>query len=139
MRGLGLARAQLQALELGHDGLTELCVVGTMHERKMMMAERADAFIALPGGWGTLEEVFEVTTWTQLRYHEKPVGLLNALGYYDHLVRFLSHAAEEGFIRSEHRGLLRVASEVGALVDDLRTCPLPELDAAVLRAGRSLP
>jgi uncharacterized protein (TIGR00730 family) len=136
---IGVIPEKLQDLELGHDGVTELVVVQTMHERKMAMAERADAFIALPGGWGTLEEIFEVTTWTQLEYHRKPVGLLNAHGYYDHLVAFLSHAADLGFIRDEHRGLLRVASDADALVDDLASCELPALDERVLKAGRTLP
>jgi uncharacterized protein (TIGR00730 family) len=136
---IGVIPDKLRALELGHDGLSELVVTETMHERKMAMAERADAFIALPGGWGTLEEIFEVTTWTQLEYHRKPVGLLNAHGYYDHLVAFLGHAADEGFIRPEHRDLLRVATDPGALIDDLVTCELPALDDRVLRAGRTLP
>jgi len=136
---VGVIPEKLQELELGHAGLTELVVVDTMHQRKMAMAERADAFIALPGGWGTLEEIFEVTTWTQLEYHRKPVGLLNAHGYYDHLVAFLGHAADLGFIREEHRGLLRVASEADALVDDPASCELPALDRNVLKAGRTLP
>ena len=136
---IGIIPEKLQELELGHGGLTELVVVETMHERKMAMAERSDAFIALPGGWGTLEEIFEVTTWTQLEYHRKPVGLLNALGYYDHLVAFLANAADLGFIREEHRGLLRVAAEPEALLDDLASCALPALDRNVLKAGTTLP
>lgn len=136
---IGVIPEKLQELELGHTGLSELVVVETMHQRKMAMAERSDAFIALPGGWGTLEEIFEVTTWTQLEYHRKPVGLLNAHGYYDHLVAFLGHAADLGFIRQEHRGLLRVAGDPDALLEDLATCELPALDRKVLKAGRALP
>lgn len=136
---VGVIPEKLRDLELGHTGLTELVVVETMHQRKMAMAERADAFVALPGGWGTLEEIFEVTTWTQLEYHRKPVGLLNADGYYDHLVAFVSHAADLGFIREEHQGLLRVAGDCAALLDDLARCELPALDRKVLKAGRALP
>ena len=84
--------------ELGHRGLTELHVVETMHERKQMMAERSDAFVALPGGIGTFEELFEVWTWRQLGYHDKPVGLLNVDGYYDALLGFLSDSERKGFV-----------------------------------------
>jgi uncharacterized protein (TIGR00730 family) len=88
-----------------------------MHERKAMMAELSDAFIALPGGWGTLEELFETVTWAQLGFHEKPVGLLNVLGYYDGLLRFLDQAVEAGFLKAEHRALLLLGDTPGALLD----------------------
>ena len=93
---IGVIPRKLLDLELGHTGVTDLVVVETMHQRKLRMAELSDGFIALPGGWGTLEEIFEVTTWTQLRYHAKPVGLLNAQGYYDKLIAFLDEAAALG-------------------------------------------
>lgn len=130
---IGVIPRKLLDLELGHRGVTELVVVETMHERKHRMAELSDAFVALPGGWGTLEEIFEVTTWTQLGYHEKPVGLLNAGGYYDHLITFLDHAAELGFIRPAHRPILQASADPDELVDQLRRAVLPQLDGAVLR------
>ena len=96
-------------LEVGHSGLTELCVVRSMHERKAMMAERSDAFIALPGGFGTMDEFMEIVTWAQLGIHSKPCVLVNTAGYYDPLLRFLEAAVEDGFIRPENRGLIQVA------------------------------
>jgi uncharacterized protein (TIGR00730 family) len=95
--------------EVGHNGLTELCVVRSMHERKAMMANRADAFIALPGGFGTMDEFMEIVTWAQLGIHSKPCVLVNVAGYYDPLLRFLEVAVEDGFIRYENRGLIQVA------------------------------
>ncbi len=124
-RVYGVIPAKLFDLELGHRGVTELHVVDTMHQRKHKMAELSDGFVALPGGWGTLEEIFEVTTWTQLGYHHKPVGLLNAHGFYDSMLSFLSHAADEGFIRPPHRTLLQHASEPDALIDQLASVTLP--------------
>lgn len=102
----GVIPEQLVAAEVAHDGLTTLHVVSSMHERKALMAELSDAFIALPGGLGTLEEFAEVTTWAQLGLHAKPTGLLNVLGYYDLLLSFLDHAAAERFLRPEHRALV---------------------------------
>ena len=96
--------------EVGHNGLTELCVVRTMHERKAMMAERSDAFIALPGGFGTMDEFMEIVTWAQLGIHSKPCVLVNVGGYYDALLRFLDSAVDGGFIRSGNRALIRVAA-----------------------------
>lgn len=130
---IGVIPQKLLDLELGHRGVSELVVVQTMHERKHRMAELADAFVALPGGWGTLEEIFEVTTWTQLGYHDKPVGLLNAHGFYDRLLAFLDQAAELGFIRREHRPILQASADPAELVERLETVELPRLDGAVLR------
>ncbi|MFP6687501.1 MAG: TIGR00730 family Rossman fold protein [Polyangiaceae bacterium] len=121
----GVITDKLMDMELGHPRLTELIVTKTMGERKMKMASLADAFIGLPGGWGTLEEVFEVVTLTQLEYHRKPVGLLNAGGYYDHLIAFLDHAAGEGFIRPSHRGLISCASTIEGLLGQLEVAELP--------------
>ena len=123
----GVIPEKLRALELDHTGLTELFVVDSMHARKTMMAQLSDGFLALPGGFGTLEEIFEVTTWTQLNYHKKPVGLLNAGGYYDCLLAFLQHAHTQGFIREEHSGLLCSASEPAALLTALARAEIPEL------------
>lgn len=122
---IGVIPEKLQSREIAHDGLTELFVVESMHARKTMMAHLSDAFIALPGGWGTLEETFEVVTWTQLRYHVKPVGLLNVGGYYDRLLDFVEHAVHEGFILPEHRRILHSASTPEALVAALESAELP--------------
>jgi hypothetical protein len=105
--------------EIGHPGLTELKVVSTMHERKALMAELADAFVALPGGIGTLEELIEVYTWSQLGIHDKACGVLNVRGYYDDLAAFLDHAVREGFLRPQHRAVLTVAEDPGELLDAL--------------------
>jgi uncharacterized protein (TIGR00730 family) len=105
--------------ELAHTGLNDLRVVDTMHERKATMAQLADAFIALPGGIGTLEELAEILTWAQLELHAKPIGLLNQDGYYDHLLRFLDHAVAEGFLRQAHRDQLVVADDPALLLDAL--------------------
>lgn len=103
--------------EIGHRGLTELHVVRTMHERKALMASRSDAFVALPGGFGTLDEFIEIVTWAQLRIHTKPCVLLNVDGYYDPLLRFFDSAVDEGFIKPENRGLVQVASSVAEALD----------------------
>ncbi len=116
---VGVIPQALAALEVAHRGLTELIVTESMHARKMAMAERADAFVALPGGIGTLEELFEVWTWTQLGFHDKPCGLLNVDGYFDHLVQFLDHAVREQYLKREHRGILVVENEPEALLDAL--------------------
>jgi uncharacterized protein (TIGR00730 family) len=116
---VGVIPRSLMSREVGHQGLTELHVVDTMHQRKTMMAERSDAFVALPGGIGTFEELFEVWTWRQLGYHDKPLGLLNAAGYYDPLLAFLDHSAEQGFMNRAQLDLLEVASDPLALLDRL--------------------
>jgi len=117
---IGVIPRKLMELELGHTGCTELKVVSDMHERKALMSSLVDGFITLPGGYGTLEEMFETITWGQLRYHEKPVGLLDVGGYFDHLVAFLDLAVQERFIRSVHRDLLLVSPDVGELMDSMR-------------------
>jgi len=103
--------------EVAHQGLDELLVVDSMHERKARMAELSDAFIALPGGWGTLEEIFEVLTWAQLGLHEKPCGLLDVGGYFDELYRFLERAIAEGFVREEHRPMIVLDDSCERLLD----------------------
>jgi hypothetical protein len=97
--------------EIEHRGLTELHVVRTMHERKAMLAERADAFVALPGGYGTLDEFIEIVTWAQLRIHQKPCVLVNVRGFYDPLLAFFDHTVREGFIQPENRGLVQAARD----------------------------
>jgi uncharacterized protein (TIGR00730 family) len=118
-RVVGVIPESLKRLEVGHTGLHELHVVPTMHVRKQMMAERADAFIALPGGIGTLEELYEVWTWRQLGYHDQPIGLLNTEGYYDALLRFMDHTVAEGFLAAEQRANLVVGTEPVALLLEL--------------------
>jgi uncharacterized protein (TIGR00730 family) len=105
--------------EQPHPGLTELRLVGSMHRRKAVMTDLSDAFIALPGGFGTLDEFFEAVTWAQIGLHQKPVGLLNIEGYFDTLVAFIEHACQEGFILPEHRSLFIVDQNPAALLDQL--------------------
>jgi len=123
---VGVIPEHLMRPEVAHQRLDELIVVESMHTRKRTMSERADAFVVLPGGFGTFEEMFEMVTWLQLRLHSKPVGLVNCLGYFDHLLAFLHHAADEGFIRPQHRGLLLVAGTPSLLVDRLLEFELGE-------------
>jgi len=106
--------------ELGHNGLTRLHIVKDMHERKAMMAELSDGFVAMPGGMGTLEELFEMLTWSQLGLHRKPVGLLNVDGFYDQLSAFIAHASGEGFIRSQHVALMQVEADPEGLLQRLK-------------------
>lgn len=105
--------------ELEHTGLTTLHLVHTMHERKAMMADLADAFVALPGGFGTWDEFCEIVTWAQIGMHTKPMALLNVAGYYDSLLSLAAHAAEEGFVRAQHRNLIRVATDTADLLKQL--------------------
>ncbi|MEM6707792.1 MAG: TIGR00730 family Rossman fold protein [Pseudomonadota bacterium] len=107
---LGVIPQAIADVEVAHEGLTELHVVGSMHERKALMAAHADAFLALPGGLGTLEELFEVWTWSQLGIHRKPLGVLNLNGYYDALAALLEHMIAQGFVRREHAALLHTAT-----------------------------
>jgi uncharacterized protein (TIGR00730 family) len=110
---------------VGHTGLDELHVVPTMHARKQMMAERAQAFIAMPGGIGTLEELYEVWTWRQLGYHDQPIGLLNVDGYYDDLLRFMDHCVSEGFLPEAQRNNLHVSIEAEVLLLQLAALAAP--------------
>jgi uncharacterized protein (TIGR00730 family) len=118
---IGVIPGDLVEREIAHQGLTELHVVGSMHERKALMAELSDAFIALPGGIGTLEELFEVYTWAQLGIHTKPLGLLDVAGYFQPLVAFLDHAVQQRFLRPEMRTLLAVSDELDDLLAALET------------------
>jgi uncharacterized protein (TIGR00730 family) len=115
----GVIPRALVEREVGHNGLTRLFVVADMHERKAMMANLADGFIAMPGGMGTLEELFEMLTWSQLGIHRKPIGLLNVQGFYDALVGFIAHASGQGFVRPEHAALMMVESDPRALLERL--------------------
>ena len=114
---IGVIPEALQRKEIAHTGLTELHIVGSMHERKALMAELSDGFIALPGGMGTLEELCEILTWGQLGFHKKPCGLLDINGYYGNLCAFLDNAVSQGFIHPAHRTMLLSAPEPGALLE----------------------
>ncbi|EGJ49287.1 TIGR00730 family Rossman fold protein [Desulfocurvibacter africanus] len=114
---VGVMPQALVDREVAHTGLTELHVVKSMHERKSLMAELSDGFIALPGGLGTLEELFEVLTWAQLGYHRKPCGVLDVGGYFELLHAFLDHSVQQGFIRPQHRGILMSAATPVQLLD----------------------
>jgi uncharacterized protein (TIGR00730 family) len=118
-RVIGVIPRMLLEREVGHRNVTELKIVTSMHERKAVMAELADAFVVLPGGFGTLDETFEMLTWAQLGLQRQPVGLLNVGGYFDRLLEFLDHSAEQGFVSAPHRALLAVAVEPKALLERL--------------------
>ncbi len=123
---IGVIPRKLVDRELAHHGVTSLVRVGSMHERKQKMAELSDAAIALPGGIGTMDELFEIYTWLQLRFHDKPVGLLNACGFYDLLLQFLDHMVQERFLRPENRELLLVDADFAKLLDRMASfCPRP--------------
>lgn len=124
---IGVIPEHLVDVEIAAEGLTELHRVRSMHQRKALMAELADGFIALPGGLGTLEETVEIATWTQLGLHHKPVGLLNTAGFYDPLLTFLDHAVDEQFLRREHRDLLLADADPVVLLDRLRTWHPPAI------------
>lgn len=117
---IGVIPKSMSKKEIAHGGLTALHVVDSMHARKAKMAELASAFVALPGGLGTFEELLEVLTWAQLGMHKKPVGVLNVGGYYDPLLSLISHAVSEQFVRPEHGGLLLHADDPGELIEGLR-------------------
>jgi len=123
---IGVIPEALSTRELAHSGLTQMHVVHSMHARKALMAELADGFIALPGGFGTFEELLEIVTWAQLGIHRKPIGILNVAGYYDAFVGLVEHAVREAFIREENRDLFVVAGQAGELLDRMaRHAPLP--------------
>lgn len=127
-RVVGVIPRALLELEVAHARLTELHVTASMHERKSLMAELADGFVALPGGLGTLEELLEIWTWAQLGLHRKPCALLDVAGYYTPLVRFLDHATAEGFIRPAQRDILLVAADAALLVERMMRYEPPELE-----------
>ncbi len=124
----GVVPRMLLEKEIVHQGLTELHVVDSMHERKSMMATLADGFIAMPGGFGTLEEIVEIVTWGQLRFHDKPCGLLNIDGYFDHLLSYLDHANHEGFLRSENREMLLSDENAAGLLQQFESYAAPQVE-----------
>lgn len=125
---IGVIPERLRKKEIAHTGLTKLHVVESMHERKALMAELSDAFITLPGGIGTLEEFFEVLTWSQLGYHKKPCGLLDVSGYFSKLAEFLDHVVEEGFLAPDHRRMVLTANNSADLLSRFESYTPPEVD-----------
>jgi uncharacterized protein (TIGR00730 family) len=130
---IGVIPHALMAREIGHTGVTTMHVVDSMHERKARMADEADAFVALPGGVGTFEEMFEAITWTQLGLHAKPCGLLNVDGFYDDLLRFLDHAWAEGFIKPETRAIVKASADPAELLDLLAGAAIPPVPRWITR------
>lgn len=122
---IGVMPAHLVAKEIEHKRLKDLRIVNTMHERKAMMADLCDGFIAMPGGFGTYDEFCEVVTWAQLGLHHKPCGMLNVAGFFDAMLTMFDHARDEGFIRAEHRAMLCVAAEADALLDAMGSYRAP--------------
>ena len=135
---IGVIPQHLVAKEVAHRGLTELRVVDTMHQRKALMNELSDAFIALPGGYGTLEEFFEILTWSQLGIHGKPSGLLNVSGYYDSLLAMLDHAVAEGFLRAPFRELVMADTDADSLLQRLAVFVPVQIDKRVSARGNFL-
>ena len=122
---LGVMPEHLAAKEIAHTKLTELRVVHTMHERKALMADLADGFIALPGGFGTYDEFCEIVTWAQLGLHQKPCAMLNIAGYYDAMIEMFDHATREGFVRDSHRAMLIISTEIPILLDQMQNYQAP--------------
>ena len=134
---IGVIPAIFHTPQLAHSGLTRLEIVESMHQRKERLADQADAFIALPGGFGTFEELFEILTWAQIGLHQKPVGLLNTLGYYDQLVKAIEYARKEGFIYDEHRSLFMCEQQPEQLLERLEHYNAPSgLDRWLTRSDR---
>jgi len=123
----GVIPEALAVREVAHSGLTDLRIVSSMHERKALMADLSDGFIALPGGYGTFDEFCEILTWAQLGLHHKPCGILNANRYYDSFLKMLEHAEAEEFLKPEHRRMIIAAPEAGVLVDQLAACQMPAI------------
>ncbi len=122
-RAVGVLPFSLQERELGHQGLHELHLVNSMHERKALMAKRADAFIAMPGGFGTFDELFEIVTWGQLGLHQKPIGLLDVSGYFQSLLAMVRRGVEDGFIPEAHAQPFAISDSASKLLDQLQTGP----------------
>jgi len=125
---MGIIPKSLARKEVAHFGLSDLRVVDSMHQRKTIMADESDGFIALPGGIGTLEELFEILTWAQLGFHQKPCGLLNVESYYDDLERFLNKAVDQGFVRKQHRDMLLIKAEPAELLTSMLQYRAPKMD-----------
>lgn len=125
---IGIIPQHIQSLEIEHTGLTELHIVDDMHTRKMMMAERSDGFVILPGGLGTLDETFEILTWKQLKLHDKPVVIVDVGGYWRPMIDMIDHIIRAGFAKPAHRDLFTVVDSVGDVMPALRAAPQPTID-----------
>ncbi|MCC6642462.1 MAG: TIGR00730 family Rossman fold protein [Deltaproteobacteria bacterium] len=132
-RVIGVIPEVLVSKEIAHPGLTELRVVASMHERKAVMSDLSDGFVALPGGLGTLEELFEVLTWAQLGLHAKPCGILNVCGYFDPLLSFLDHAVDERLLKSKHRALVLTGEDPSSLLDRMAAYQPPMTEKWIAR------
>lgn len=132
-RVIGIIPQHLEDLEAGHRGASEYIVVNSMHARKQLMAERSDAFCALPGGLGTLDETFEIITWRQLKLHDKPIILVNIDGYWDPLLRLVEHQTTEGYLRGGSAGLFQVVERVDQVLDCAANAPSPALPDKIER------
>jgi len=126
-KAVGVIPKSLAVKEVAHENLADLHVVASMHDRKAMMADLADGFIALPGGWGTLEEIFEILTWAQLGFHDKPCGLLNTAGYYDGLIGFLDNSFEQRFVNELFRPMLMTSTEPASLLEKFAVYQAPKV------------
>ena len=124
----GVIPKLLYEKEIAHEGLTKLHVVNSMHDRKTMMAALSDGFIAMPGGFGTLEEIIEIVTWGQLKFHDKPCGLLNVEGYFDHLLAWLDHARRQGFLKPQNRRMLLSDADPASLVQRFERYEAPKVE-----------
>jgi uncharacterized protein (TIGR00730 family) len=124
---IGVIPSALAHKEIAHPSLSKLHIVGSMHERKALMAELSDGFIALPGGWGTIEEIFEVLTWAQLGFHRKPCGLFNVESYYDHLFAFLEHAIDQQFVKAEYWPMLIMRPDADSILDAFANYQAPDV------------
>ena len=132
---IGVIPQALMDLEVGHTGLGDLRIVGSMHERKALMADLSDGFVALPGGIGTLEEFCEVLTWAQLGMHAKPCGVVNVDGYFDHLIAFLDHSVDQRFFRPEHRAMVLLEADPEMLLDRFACYQPPPLEKWIDRSS----
>lgn len=132
---IGIIPDFLKTKEIAHDGLQELITVETMHERKALMQEKSDGFIALPGGFGTMEELFEILTWAQLDLHRKPIGILNVNGYYDELIQLIEHMIQEGLLKEQYRKMVLVSNSIEDLVSQMNLYEVPfvaKLDSKIM-------
>jgi uncharacterized protein (TIGR00730 family) len=134
---IGVIPRDLDFRDVSNRSLADLRLVGSMHERKALMAELSDGFIALPGGFGTLDEMFEILTWSQLGLHHKPFGLLNVNGFYQPLLAFLDHVVEQQFIESTFRGLILSSADPRALITEMRSFVHPKVDKAKLALAKN--
>jgi len=126
---IGVIPEFLRTKEVAHEGLSEMVLTETMHERKMKMHELSDGIIALPGGWGTMEELFEMMTWAQLGLHQKPIGLLNINGFYEPLLALLHNMTEEGFLKELYREMIMVSEDIFELLEKMENYSAPDLTA----------